>query len=126
MALRSEDSAKIYISWISNYNNLRINYKYDELLILSGASLLILSLVQSPFPALSAVIFVSILGFVMLLVTITAVTYKVISKQRDQRQTMDLPMQVLGIKDKNTDPVLVILGEYLSSTRRMELIWINE
>lgn len=71
---------KTYISWISNYNNLRINYKYAELLILPGASLLIPSLVQSPFPALSAIIFVSILGFVMLLVTITAVAYKVISK----------------------------------------------
>lgn len=26
---------------------------------------------------------------------------------------MDLPMQVLGVEDENTDPVLVILGELL-------------
>lgn len=47
----------------------------------------------------------------MLLVTIIAVTYKAVSKRRERRRTMDLPMQVLGIEDENTDPVLVILGE---------------
>ena len=56
----------------------------------------------------------------MLLVTITAVAYKVISKQRNRRQTMDLPMQVLGIEDENTDPVLVILGESLAICEEKE------
>ena len=68
---------------------------------------------QSPFPALSAIIFVSILGFVMVLVTIIAIAYKVVSKWRERRRTIDLPMQVLGIEDENTDPVLFILGESL-------------
>ena len=49
----------------------------------------------------------------MLLVMVIAITYKVISKQREQRRMIDLPMQVLGIEDENTDPVLVILGESL-------------
>lgn len=49
----------------------------------------------------------------MVLVIIIAIAYKVVSKRREQRRTMDLPMQVLGIEDKNTDPVLVILGESL-------------
>lgn len=111
---------QIYISWIFNYNNLKINYKYNELLILTSAPPLILSSVQSPFPALAAVIFVSILGFVMLLVTIFAVAYKVVSKRREQRRMMDLPMQVLGIEDENTNPVLVVLGESLVICEKKE------
>lgn len=47
----------------------------------------------------------------MLLVIIITIAYKLISKQRDQRRTMDLLMQVLGIKDENSNPVLVVLGE---------------
>lgn len=37
---------------------------------------------------------------------------------------MDLPMQVLGIEDENTDPVLVILGEPL--VFREKKLWMNE
>ena len=33
---------------------------------------------------------------------------------------MDLPMQVLGIEDKNTDPVLVVLGESLAICKKKE------
>ena len=62
----------------------------------------------------------------MVLVIIIAIAYKVVSKQRERRRMIDLPMQVLGIEDENTDPVLVILGESLSSVRRGGRIWINE
>lgn len=65
----------------------------------------------SPFPALAAVIFVSVIGFAMILVIVIAFAYKLISNQRERRRTMDLPMQVLGIEDENLDPVLVVLGE---------------
>lgn len=47
----------------------------------------------------------------MVLVIVISVVYKAISQRRNQRQTMDLPMQVLGLEDENTDPVLVVLGE---------------
>lgn len=57
----------------------------------------------------------------MLLVTIIAVAYKVVSKQRERWRTMDLPMQVLGIEDENTDLVLVILGESLVFRERKEI-----
>lgn len=110
---------EIYIYWLSNYNNLRTIYKYDWLLILLHISLLTPSLVQAPFPTLSVIIFVSVLGFVMVLVTIISVTYKVISWRRNRRRTMDLPMQVFGLEDENTNPVLVVLGEWLLVCVRM-------
>lgn len=47
----------------------------------------------------------------MVLVTIIAVAYKVISQKRNRRRTMDLPMQVFGLEDEKADPILVILGE---------------
>ena len=81
---------------------------------------------QSPFPALAAIIFVSVLGFVMVLVMIIAIAYKLDSKRRERRHTIDLPMQVLGIEDESTDPVLVTLGESLYSARRSGLRWKDE
>lgn len=75
---------------------------------------------SSPFPALAAIIFVSIIGFVMLLVIGIALAYKLITNQRERRRTMDLPMQVLGIEDENSDPVLVILGESLVPREKKE------
>lgn len=68
---------------------------------------------SSPFPALAVIIFVSIIGFAMLLVIAIALAYKLITNQRERRRTMDLPMQVLGIENENLDPVLVVLGESL-------------
>lgn len=103
---------KIYIYQLSNYNNLENYYKYNYLLIPLHISLLILSLVQAPFPALLVIIFVSILRFVMVLVIVISIAYKVILQRQNRRHMIDLPMQVLGLKDENTDPILVVLGEW--------------
>lgn len=81
------------------------------LILIDVPALILPPLVSSPFPALAAVIFVSVIGFAMILVIIILSAYKLISKRRERRRTMDLPMQVLGIKDENSDPVLVALGE---------------
>lgn len=56
----------------------------------------------------------------MLLVIAIALAYKLITKQRERRRTIDLPMQVLGIEDENLDPVLVVLGESLIPREKKE------
>ena len=56
----------------------------------------------------------------MLLVIIIALAYKLITNRRERRQTMDLPMQVLGIEDENSNPVLVVLGEPLVFREKKE------
>lgn len=56
----------------------------------------------------------------MLLVIAIALAYKLITKRRERRRTIDLPMQVLGIEDENLDPVLVVLGESLIPREKKE------
>lgn len=56
----------------------------------------------------------------MLLVIAITLAYKLITNRREQRQTMDLLMQVLGIEDENLDPVLVVLGESLVPREKKE------
>lgn len=56
----------------------------------------------------------------MLLVIIIALAYKLITNRRERRRTMDLPMQVQGIEDENSNPVLVVLGESLVLCEKKE------
>lgn len=75
---------------------------------------------------LSVIIFVSVLGFVMILVIIISITYKLMTQRQDQRHTMELPLQVLGLKDENVAPVLVILGKQSHICEKTKILRIIE